>query len=66
MVSDSASACVMNSARRGLGKTQHHIGCFDFAALPGQGFDLQRCGVVSHDATDLETAVFFVKDIHWG
>jgi hypothetical protein len=47
-----------------LGKVQHYVAGFDFAAFAGQTFYLQRTSVVGHDAADLETAVFFVKDIH--
>ncbi len=50
----------------GLGETQHHIGRLDLAALAGNVFNLERGGVVGHDAADLETAVFFVKDVHEG
>jgi hypothetical protein len=49
-----------------LGKVQHYVAGFDFAAFAGQTFYLQRAGIVGHDAANLETAVFFVKDIHGG
>src|SRR3989338_2603709 len=47
-----------------LGEAQHHIGRLDLAALSGRALYLERGGVVGHDAADLESAVFFVKDVH--
>ena len=48
----------------GLGEAQHHIGGFDLAAFAVGILDLQRRGVVRKYVADLETAVFFVKDVH--
>ena len=49
----------------GLGETQHDVGRFDLAALAVGVLDLQGGGVVGKDIADLETAVFFVKYVHW-
>jgi hypothetical protein len=59
--------CLGNKFTQGrLGETQHHIGRFDLAAFARHAFNLERSGIVGHDVADLETAVFFVKNIHWG
>ncbi len=49
----------------GLGETQHHVGRLDLAALAVGVLDLQGGGVIGKDIANLETAVFFVKYVHW-
>ena len=47
-----------------LDKAQQHIGRFNFAALAMCTFHLKRGGVVCEERADLESAVFFIKNIH--
>ena len=45
-------------------KTLHHRVCLDLAALPANGFDLQRRTDIGHDMPYFKAAVFFVKHVH--